>query len=257
MMPFLESWVKGGFFTLADETNSFVAERTCLLSGICAAGEEVTIQTRAGAGFPHDEYEEEGIWSLLGGFYVTLMSIAMLYPVSNLVGVLVLEKETRQREGMYMMSMQPLALFTSWHIYALMTSIPLALMLSLVGAINLYTHSDFFYIYWHFQIFFIACASFACVVSQLFSTVRSASMIGNALFFIGFFLYNYLSTKNNTDRGLAMVISLHPLVGFSACVSIIAALEDSGQGVTVHTVDSMEQGGIGMTYNDAMGMMVL
>lgn len=93
------------------------------------------------ADFPAPGYEEAGFWGIVSQFYGIFMVIAILYPVSNVVRSLVMEKEARIREGMRMMSLQDSALYASWAFHFGSTFLIIAGLIVAVGG-KLFQYSD-------------------------------------------------------------------------------------------------------------------
>lgn len=122
-----------------------------------AAGAPVQISA-AMADFPAPGYEEAGFWGIVAQFYGIFMVIAILYPVSNVVRSLVMEKEARIREGMRMMSLQDSALYASWAFHFGTTFLIIAGLIVAVGG-KLFQYSDKALIF----LYYLLC-TYVCVV---------------------------------------------------------------------------------------------
>jgi len=114
MRPYLDSYVDIGFFVLDDLVNSFTATVTCRISKQCTSSQQVASGVPGVVKFPNAAVKSLQFWSQVGGVFALLMILALLYPVFNVINVLVNEKETKIREGLMMMSARGDALWISW-----------------------------------------------------------------------------------------------------------------------------------------------
>jgi hypothetical protein len=211
-MPFLDLYTYSSFsFSLTNVVNSYIATKTCRVSGVCESNANITLTMQAGVPFPNPEVTSTGFWSAVGQSFSILMIITLLYPVSNMVKSLVSEKESRIREGMLMMAMRSDALWLSWIVHFIGLLFPLSILLTLAGT-NLFQYSEKIYVFFYFFVFFLASMSYAIFISQFFSKSRTASILGSLIFFLGWFMFLGLN-KPTTTRSQVMAAALHPALG--------------------------------------------
>lgn len=89
------------------------------------------------------------IASVLGIFYM----LAFLYPVSQIVRGLVIEKETRVKEGMKMMGLTDLVYNLSWLITLLVQMTLIAFLITLVTWSSVFEYSNKIYVFVYFFMF--------------------------------------------------------------------------------------------------------
>ena len=210
----LKSYRRLGIFTLFDTVNSFIATNTlCLKSGNCRYTDNVKISTMGTADFPNPENLTQGFWTAVGFVFALLIIVSLLLPLSNVIKVLVQEKETKLREGMMMMSLRSDVLWLTWIMHFMCLFFPLSILLTLASK-ALFPYSSQSYIFIYFLVFFISATSYAILLSNFFSNSRTAAIIGCLVFFLGFFIFIGLRNTNPT-RNTVLAACLHPAAAFS------------------------------------------
>lgn len=249
--PYLETYLSFNYFTLSDSVNSFINTMACRNVGLCNSTESVEVHVAGAADFPNVKELISGFWGQIGDFFALLMIIALLYPLSNNIKSLVVEKETRVREGFMIMSLRGDALWASWMIHFLALVIPLAIALTIIGTL-LFIYSDVIYIFLYFFMFLLASTSYTILISVMFSKSKSASIVGCLLFFGGYFVYIGLSSNTLISRGQLMLACLHPATAFTYGTLAFREYEDSKIGVTEYTYD--ETSTYKITFADTITM---
>ncbi len=91
--------------------------------------------------FPVASYNSSGFWGVVGGIFGPFLVIAFMINVASMIRELVLEKETKIREGMKMMSLGTGALLWSWILHF---TIPLYIVGLIVCVLSqgLFLYSD-------------------------------------------------------------------------------------------------------------------
>ena len=214
---FLGNYVNAGSLTLTNAINSFIGTQTCRLSDVCTDNEDVKLWMYGGAQFPNPKNSENGFWGAVGNSFNILMIMTLLYPISNMIKVLVTEKETKIREGMAMMSMRSDALWISWIIDFVCLLLPLSILLTIAGS-SLFQYSMKGYIFLYFFVFFLASMSYAIFISIFFSKARTAAIMGSLIFFCGWFIHLGMTLTStwalDTPKGVILFASLHPATAF-------------------------------------------
>lgn len=211
---FLKAYLQLGVYTIFDTVNSFIATNTvCQSTGNCQYADNVKINTIGTADFPNVSSLSQGFWSAVGFVFALLIIISLLLPLSNVIKVLVQEKETKLREGMMMMSLRSDVLWITWIMHFMCLFLPLSIILTIASR-GLFKYSSPVYIFIYFLVFFISASSYAILVSNFFSNSRTAAIIGCLVFFMGFFIYIGLQ-NSNSSRNSILAACLHPAAAFS------------------------------------------
>lgn len=212
--PYLNAYVNGNYFSLVDTVNSFIATKTCELTAFCVPyTEKINLRMNNGVAFPNEYAETTGFWGAIGATFALLMIISLLYPLSNVIKSLVEEKESKLREGMYMMALRGDSLYLSWIVNFLALFIPLSFLLTIFSG-NLFRYSDSSLIFLYFLTFFMSSTSYCIFISTFFSKARTAAIMGCLLFFGGFFIYSGVES-GNTSKGELMLCMMHPATAFT------------------------------------------
>lgn len=183
--------------------------------------------------FPTPSFTATTFYDLSKDVFAFLFVLCMLFPVSNFIREVVLEKETRVREGMMMMGMSTAALNTAWFLtYALVFAV-IALMVTLVGVGTMFDDSNAFLVFMLFFLFGIASTMFSYLISAFFSRSKTAAVVGMMVYFFSLFpLYALTSTDS---KGTRLAAALSPTIAFAMGVNGIAELESDGIGATFDT----------------------
>mmetsp|Transcript_6325 Transcript_6325/g.7912 ORF Transcript_6325/g.7912 Transcript_6325/m.7912 type:complete len:1988 (-) Transcript_6325:343-6306(-) len=198
--------------------------------------------------FPSPSYEEDTFWATLASTFAIFMTLAMMYPILNVIKQIVQEKELKLKEGMRMMGLSATAHMLSWWAHFTILFICLAILLTMVGA-SLFEYSDSSLIFWYFMWFFMASVSFCFFISAFFSRARTASIIGSMAFFASLFPYFGVSSGTNAQKTATCLLP-------ASCLAIgtdaFSAYEDASIGVTFNTAGDSSQG---VAFNTVIGML--
>lgn len=167
--PYLEAYLQTGQMTLSDLINSFIASVTCEKKKYCSGGGTFAVNTLGGVEFPSPQYAQSGFWSNLGQLFAFLIVISILYPLVNVIRALIQEKESKTREGMMMMAMRGDSLYMSWIFNFLCLFLPLAILMTIAGGINLFLYSNGALIFFYWILFFMSSVSYCFFVSIFFN----------------------------------------------------------------------------------------
>jgi len=250
--PFYQSWVDDGYVSLTNEINTFIATKTCVDASTCTSSETFEYSMKQSNPFPSPAYSTNGFWGALGSIFSLFMIVVLLYPLANVISVLVREKEAKLREGMKMMSLKSEVLWFSWWFNFMCLFVPLSLILTYVGT-ALFEHSDSFLVFTYFLLFFLSATSYAIFMSTFFTNSRTAAIVGSLVFFGGFFIY--VGINGSTDRTSIMLACLHPATAFTFSSLAYVEYEDTGMGVTFFTWNDTQSNVI--TFRDCLNMMFI
>jgi len=249
----LVQFAQVGVYALMDAVHSFAAtQAACAAAPAGAACPPVVVHTAGVAYFPNPKITDSGFWGGIGFLFALLMIIALLLPLSNVIKALVQEKETKMREGMLMMALRGDALWLSWVMHFLALFLPLSILLTVAGG-QLFQYSNPFYIWCYFMVFFISSMSYGILISAVFSKSRTAAIIGNLVFFMGFFIFiGMISSK--PSRGQILAACLHPAAAFTFGTNAFAEYEGARVGVTANTWNVSKK--FNVTFQDCLNMML-
>lgn len=166
---YLRMWYLSGTLSLQNLVDSFIIAST--------TGNTATNFTLASNifDFPFPAYEQVGFWGSVSDFYGVLMVISILLTVSNVIRHLVMEKELKIREGMRMMSLSDLALFSSWSLHFLFTYLIISILITLVGSQSLFKNSSPGLIWLYYFLFLASTMTFCFFMSTFFSRSKVRS----------------------------------------------------------------------------------
>lgn len=252
MNPYLESYVNFGYFSLTETVNSYINTLACRNSHLCSADEDVSLRVVGGINFPQGQVKTNQFWTSVGSFFALLMILAMLYPLSNAIKTLVVEKETKLREGFMIMSQRSDAMWIAWMFNFIALYLPLSIILMIIGQ-ALFVYSESIFIFLYFFMFFMASTSYCILISVMFSKSKSASILGALVFFGGYFVYVGLSSKLATlSKGQLMLACIHPATAFTFGTLAFQEYEDSQIGITSYTYNVSNEYAI--TFGDTILM---
>ncbi|EFA79500.1 ABC transporter A family protein [Heterostelium album PN500] len=181
----------------------------------------------------------DAIYKNAGGVFIT----AALFIFSfRLITELVIEKETKIREGMKMMGMNDLPYFLSWTITSLMIGIPVTLIVYIMNrASNLVYHTDWgtLVVLYLFYLFTLILIGF--IASIFFNNSKFAGILTFiavlVLAVIGIFI-----SKADMSKSVKYLLSLISPIGF-ACANYEIATKDLID-VMAHPTNNTSVGGI-------------
>jgi len=156
--------------------------------------------------------------------------LTFLWPISRLIRGIVHEKETRVREGMRMMGLRYAALYWSWFItYACIFTIT-STCITAITHVSLFSASAPELVFMYFFLFGLSVISYCFMISVLFSRAKTAATAGVVLFFMGFFGYFGVMSRNAGAAPKTFGCLLAP-TAFGIGASILASYEAGGMGV--------------------------
>ncbi len=182
--------------------------------------------------FPTGEYTDRPFYLKIKDIFGLDLILTFLWPISRLIRGIVVEKETKLREGMRMMGLQYVSLYLSWFFtYGIMFTIT-SVCITLMTHGALFSRSDSTLVFAYFFLFSLSIIAYCFVVSVIFSRAKTASTAGVVIFFMGFFPYFGVSTQSAT-AGAKQAASLLSPTAFGIGASTLATYEAGGEGVTL------------------------
>lgn len=178
------------------------------------------------APYKTDEFQYV-IKSVLGIFYM----LSFLYPVSRIIRALVLEKESRIKEGMKMMGLTDTVYNLSWAITTVLQMSIVSVLITIVTSTTVFEYSNKYYVFLYFESFSLAVISMCFLIASFFSRSKSASLLGPVIFFASFFPYYAVSDAQYSRTAKTATCVLAPAC-FALGADVFADYEGGLVGVT-------------------------
>lgn len=186
-----------------------------------------TVRAQAMPMLPYSEDNSASIRSVAVVF--TIMAFSPL--IQYLMIAVVSEKERGIKEALYLMGMRPLAYWSSWlATYALMTLLPVLLLVAIGCTVGAFKHSNPLCIFLVLYSFAMSLVALAFVATPFFSKSKVAGMAGSLTTTI-FSLIIFGLGSNAVTSGVKWALSL--ISPCAAALTIERALQlDSAGGLT-------------------------
>ena len=183
-----------------------------------------------------DEWDNDSFLNnvsfLLGFFFI----LTLMLPMCRMISQIVREKEEKIKENMHMMGLENSAFWCAWLTYYLILYTLIALGISATFAFIIFSHSSFFWIFLLYWLFSFSCIAYACLVSTIFSSSKSALIVGLLFFICGYFLY-FAVDDFEASESTKILASLIPNVALSLVMRNLVLYEKSYLGLTSDTID--------------------
>ena len=179
--------MQSGYIMAQQMVQDYVLGATFEKKGLANPVSERPFVNFAFQNMPLPSYQKDGFWGSVKSLFAIFVTVAFIYPVSSMIRELVMEKETKIKEGMKMMALSNGALITSWILHFGITYWILSVVVTIFSN-KLFVYSDSKIIFVYFFMFLNALMSFCYWVSTLFSRAKTASIIGVMLYFSGYII---------------------------------------------------------------------
>ncbi|EFA79499.1 hypothetical protein PPL_07550 [Heterostelium album PN500] len=158
-----------------------------------------------------------------------IITAAIFFFGYRLIVDLVVEKETRIRQGMKMIGMSDIAYYLSWQIQSLYIGIPITLVILIIlYASAIIKHANFGIMLLLFILYFIALIQLACVLSLFFDKSKFAGIM-SLFFVVGLSVAGIFVAKENFSKHLKLLISLIAPIGFNCAIYTVALKDYNGE----------------------------
>ena len=225
---FLATWNCSG--ALSNGSDAALAE----VLGFQRAHELLPQRVRLAA-FPTPAFSSDAFYSFVQSVFALIFVMTFFFPSFFLIRGLVVEKETRIREGVRMMGMGDLALYASWVATYALLFLVVALCVAVTCAATMFPRSDGGLLFAYFWLFGLSATSLCLALSTLFSRSKLASVVGAVLFIATFFPYFQVNDPLKSTL-VKTAASLCAPVAFGLGLDIIATLESNDVGLTLATI---------------------
>ena len=187
------------------------------------------------AAFPTPAFSSDAFYSFVQSVFALIFVMTFFFPSFFLIRGLVVEKETRIREGVRMMGMGDGALYASWVATYALLFLVVALCVAITCSATMFPRSDAALLFVYFWLFGLSATTLCLMLSTLFSQAKLASVVGAVLFIATFFPYFQVNGAL-TSTVLKTAAAVCSPVAFGLGLDIIATLESNDVGLTSATV---------------------
>jgi ABC-type branched-subunit amino acid transport system ATPase component len=190
------------------------------------------------AAFPVASFSSDSFYSFVQSVFALVFVMSFFFPSFFLIRGLVVEKETRVREGIRMMGMSDLPLYAAWYTVYGAIFLVIALCVTITCAVTMFSRSDGGILFLFFWLFGLSSMALCFALSTLFSKARLASIVGAVLFIATFF--PYFSVNDPLKPAIVKsAASLCSPVAFGIALDILATLESNGVGLTWGSISTV------------------
>jgi len=184
--------------------------------------------------FPVSSYSTNLFYTVVLFALTLLFVIGSTVPVSRLVRALVVEKEEKLREAMFVMGVPYSALYLSWFTTYTLIFGTIAVITAAIFT-RVFPQSSPSIIFALFFFFGTATTTFCTFVSVFFSKAKTATVLGSVAFFSSYFVSFAALTPTATLPVLAGGSLLAP-TALALAMDVLGSLESNGVGVTAITL---------------------
>jgi ABC-2 family transporter protein len=182
--PDYQKYYLSGYLTLQRTLNDF-AFHYFNLTSTCDAIQDNNANANNvwSMPMPTARYTQNEFFLHVGEFLGTALVLGFLFPVSLLIKSLVEEKESRMRETLYILGIQPWAHWTSWLISAVLPFSVIGLTVASILATTVLKFSNFSLLLLLIGLFLWSTIGFCFCIAALFSNAKLSSIVGPMAFF--------------------------------------------------------------------------
>ena len=202
--------------------------------------------------FPTPTYSTNVFFSNVLGTLTLLFVVAYVYPVSQLIRGLVLEKEFRLRESLKQMGATDGMLWGSWFAIYAAGYFVLSILVAVAG-LRVFPASNKVLIFFLFFLSSLAATAWCFLVSVFFTKARTAAVLGSIIWVAAYF--PFFSITSATPAFVKTASSLLAPTALGCAIDVVAALETSGLGVNPDT--ALNQVINNWTFISSIGMLIL
>ncbi|CUG36520.1 ABC transporter, putative [Bodo saltans] len=170
-------------------------------------------------------YDKQTFLAFSGTIIPLLIVLGFLYPVSQLAKRIVMEKELRIREAMFIMGLTNVPFYGAWIAVHAAQHVVTALLISMLLKVTYLTRADFGVLFFTFFLFEMSTIALCGLVSSLFSKARLAALVTPLVYFATAIpLFVLEGASGSTKRGMFV---LSP-TAFAGAIQLIFQRELGG-----------------------------
>ncbi|EGC37880.1 hypothetical protein DICPUDRAFT_29588 [Dictyostelium purpureum] len=168
----------------------------------------------------------------------------------RLITDLVIEKETKIREGMKMMGLNDMAYFSSWMITILVTSLPVAIIIVIIfKASNVIYTTSFAIVFFTFIIYLLTLLSLSFIFAIFFDKSKFSGLV-SIIIVVVINIFGIFVAKGNFNTSIKLFLSLFSPIAF-ACSFYTSVVRDIPADVLTVNWDYI------VSEKDIIGMLIL
>jgi len=238
-----------GYLTLQRTLNEFAMTRSGCNNNDTTSNNKDNIWSMP---MPTAAYEQNVFFQAVGYLLGLTIAMAFMYPTSRTIKTIVEEKETRMKETLLILGVQPWAHWFSWFITSNIIFVIIGILVSWTLTSNILIRSDSFYILNLILWFSTATVGFCFVVAACFSRAKLAAIVGPMAFFATLLpRFLFFGTNRFEATNAKVWASLLPCTAFAFGADIIADYEYSEAGIQAWNASDGEY-----SFNTAIGMLL-
>ncbi|KAG4071964.1 hypothetical protein HA402_006125 [Bradysia odoriphaga] len=193
--------------------------------------------------YPYPPYLRDVLLSGLETLVSFIVLLSFIFPFSNTVKFIAIEKEKQLKEWMKIMGLPNWLHWTSWFIRTMIImTISLSLMVFLLNVpwypdsnVSVFTHSNWLCIWIFLFVFCMTTTTFSFMLSVFFSKATTASAVSGLVWFIFYAVYTFtIVTYDRLELFEKMLLSLLSNTAMAFGFQIIIRLEGTGEGLQWH-----------------------
>ncbi|RLN59252.1 hypothetical protein BBJ28_00010495, partial [Nothophytophthora sp. Chile5] len=181
------------------------------------------------APFPIEGYISSPFYDEVADVFAIVFILAYLYSISQILVILIQEKELRLREYMKILGVKEKAIVISWYMTYIAIMFVGAVLQALMGMAGLFANSSVVLIFLFFFLFSLSVLAYGFLISTIFSRARVGAFVGMVIFFLMYFVSTAFTTETAENKKTVGCI-LSP-VALSLGVTVLSNLEATGTGV--------------------------
>ena len=194
--------------------------------------------------FPTAGYKQSIFWSQITFVYGLVMCISLVSSVAFVAKEIVLEKEQRIREAMFIMSLSRTSYYLSWLVTFMSSHAVTALLMALASLVSLFQNSHFLVVLIYFYLFLLSSFSFSFFLTSFFSRARVAQIVA-LIFWLGTSFIVLATQLSAMPPHVLRGLSLFPVVAFANAGDVFAELEGNDIGIDFNAMFYSSKQGTG------------
>eukprot|EP00466_Bigelowiella_natans_P009257 jgi/Bigna1/40010/e_gw1.38.1.1 len=186
-----------------------------------------------GVPFPTDEYDFNAFYVAAGPLMGIVTALSMMYPVSQLLKYIVLEKETRTKETMKIMGLKEWTFMLSWAVTFFLPFTFVAFISGYLYNVSVFPNSSLSLLIAYIWLFNTSCLAFGLFVSAFFSRAKPAGIVGPVILFVMVLpRYIFFGNEDSAQGSQIVAASMLSPTAYAFGIDVLLANEGIGRGVT-------------------------
>ena len=151
--------------------------------------------------FPYDPIQTDFYWLIMQYPFIIFAGLMFIYPVIQIINILVTEKSTKIKEGMKMMGMTSWVYWNAMYLWFIIEFMTICLIVILLGfGMDVFLYSNRFIIFIWFWLFCLSQMTFSTLISTLFDDPKTANIVGFVVYFALIGIAGVMTVMNRTQK---------------------------------------------------------